>query len=64
MFIEITDCRLSNRKALINTSYITKLIPQRPTPSDPANCVVIMENDFISTRYEEVGGKDLSKRSN
>lgn len=58
MFIEITDCRLSNRKALINTSYITKLIPQRPTPSDPANCVVIMENDFISTSmtYEEVKG--------
>lgn len=63
MFIEITDCRLSNRKALINTRYITKLIPQSPTPCVPANCVVIMENDFISTSmtYEEV--KELIERS-
>lgn len=56
MFIEITDCRLSNRKTLINISYITKLVPQKPITTDPANCIVFMENDFISTSmsYEEV----------
>ena len=62
MFIEITDCRLSNRKTLINISYITKLVPQKPIPTDPANCTVFMENDFVSTTmsYEEV--KELIKK--